>query len=71
MGPIEKCLTVVRFRSGLLTAVRQGGSRGYQESAERFQALIAIAVDLSSSSKIKDASSGRHVTPAGCDLERG
>jgi hypothetical protein len=37
MGPIEKYLAVVKFRSGLLySAVRRVESCGYQESAERF-----------------------------------
>src|SRR3954447_26288219 len=46
MGQWRKCLTVVRFRSGLHTTVRRAGSCGYQESAERLQALVAVAVDL-------------------------
>jgi hypothetical protein len=39
-----------------------------QESAERFQALVIVAVNLSSSSGVEDASLGRHVTPVGRDL---
>jgi hypothetical protein len=47
---------------------RGAGSCGCQKSVERFQALVAVAVDVSSSSGVEDASSGGHTTPVGRDL---
>jgi len=53
---------VVMFRSSLVprSARLDPLSRA---SAERLQALVAIAVDLSSSSGVENASSGGHVAP--------
>jgi hypothetical protein len=50
MGQWRKCLTVVIFRSGLIPRCAGLGSLRRQQSAERFQALVAVAVDLVSSS---------------------
>jgi hypothetical protein len=68
MGPMEK----MPHRGEIQVRPSYRGAPGWilchQESAERFQALAAAAVDLSSFSGVKDASLGRHATPAGYDL---
>jgi hypothetical protein len=69
MGPMEKML----HRGDIQVRPSHRGTPGWilrrQESAEPFQALVAVAVDLSSSSGVEDASSGRHATPVGRDLD--
>jgi len=55
----RKCLTVVVFRIGLI-AERRGRTCLCQASAERHQPLVAVAVNLSSSSGVENGSSGGH-----------
>jgi hypothetical protein len=80
LGPAEKCdgtnrenpSPVVMFRSSTTTAQRRGRILLHQASPgailsefKPFRALVAVAVDPSSSSGVEDASSGGHATPAG------
>jgi hypothetical protein len=69
VGPMEK----TPHRGDIQVRPSYRGAPGWilrcQESAERFQAPLAVAVNLSSSSRVKDASSGRHAMPVGRDLD--
>jgi hypothetical protein len=62
MSQWRKCLTVMMFRSSLIPQSARLDPL-CQISVEQLQALVAVAVDLSSSSEVENASSGGHVAP--------